>query len=320
MLFAALGVTTLGAAQPLAPRASLVVTRGEGAQDCPDANALADQVHNVAGSELLSAGVPSHPVETWVQVAIGHDFGGYTATIISSGTRHGTRTLQDLGPSCASLADAIAVTVAIFLDPYANAPAPPAVPTVPATRNAIPKAPPQLAPLPAARYFLDSAGGVGFAMLEHAEPLVSVGFGLRVTPRWSLSLGGTFVFPDTVSNGSGNVDLGLSYALVQGCGQALGDADSASLAFCAVPMLGLLRGSGHGYPNELTQRAAWFALGVGPRVSLPLTRAFAWVISGQGVVPLVEHAFDVRNNGVRSEAFHTSAVGALISLGIRGDL
>jgi len=38
-----------------APHASLVVTRGDGAEDCPDAATLAEQVHRVSGANVVGA-------------------------------------------------------------------------------------------------------------------------------------------------------------------------------------------------------------------------------------------------------------------------
>ena len=105
------------------PRAFLVVTRGDGAQDCPDATQLSEQVRAIAGTNVVGVGLAS-PVETWIQVTMTRSFSSYGAQISALGAHHGTRSLEDLGPSCTSLADAVAVTIAIFLDPYANVPLP----------------------------------------------------------------------------------------------------------------------------------------------------------------------------------------------------
>jgi hypothetical protein len=175
VLFAWLGVSAPSQAQAVAPRASLVVTRTDGAQDCPDSVALAGQVRAIAGSDLIGTGVTA-PAETFIQVAIVHDFGGYKAQIDALGRHHGARSLEDLGPSCASLAEAIAVTLAIFLDPYANAPAlPPAISAAPAPSSAplAPKPPVPEIPRRHSPRFLDASAGLSFALLEHGEPLLS---------------------------------------------------------------------------------------------------------------------------------------------------
>ena len=127
------------------PQASLVVTRGEGAEDCPDAASLAEQVHRVSGASVVQQGMSlAGRGSTWIQVAIVHNFGGYRAEISAGGLHHGARTLEDLGPGCASLADAITITIAIFLDPYS---APPAPVCAPSTTPKAPSAPPATAPV-----------------------------------------------------------------------------------------------------------------------------------------------------------------------------
>jgi len=325
LLIAAASGTPLAAAQTQSPRAALIVTRGEGAQDCPDSLLLAERVRGVAGASVISAELGSAPFETWVQVAITRNFGSYSAQISTSGLRHGSRALEDLGPSCASLADAIAVTLAIFLDPYANVPAPKATPSATApSRSAEPTPKPKPkeashAPQPWG-VFLDADAGVALSVLEHAEPVLAANAGLHLTPNWSLSLGGGFVFPDTVASPGGAVELSLGYAALRGCGRALGEADGARLDWCLAAMLGSLRGSGQDYADNVSQRAAWLAVAAGPKVVFPFTRSLSWVLTGEAVLPVIRSGFDVQSHGSRSPAFRPSAVGALIFLGVRGDL
>jgi hypothetical protein len=325
-VLAALSVTTPSAAQSQAPRASLVVTRAEGAQDCPDAVALAEQVRAVAGSassDLIAAGLAAGPSETWIQVAITRDFGGYRAQIGAFGRHHGARTLEDLGPGCASLADAIAVTLAIFLDPYANTPMP-----SPASSPPLPVRPPsatrkQRLARPGAwspESFVDASGGAGFALLEHSQPLLGGSFGMRLDSRWSLAVGGTFVFPDTKATSAGNIALKLSYGSLLGCGRALGTGNGTRIDWCAGPLLGSLAGRGQSYRSNFSERALWLAIAAGPQVVFPFSSSLAWVLGAQGVVPLVRQGFDVQTLGVRSNAYRSAAVAGLVTLGIRGTL
>ena len=313
--------TSLAAAQTQSPRAALVVTRGEGAQDCPDSLVLAERVRGVAGANVISAELGAGVVETWVQVAIARNFGGYSAQISTSGSRHGSRTLEDLGPSCASLADAIAVTLAIFLDPYANLQPTPVAPkdTAPHRSPEPKQKPPAEAPYPA-RFFLDAGAGITLNVLEHAMPLLAGRAGLHLTPDWSLSLGGGFVLTDTVTSPGGEVELSLAYADFRGCGRALGQAGGAQLDWCLAAMIGSLRGSGVGYAEGFSQRAAWLAAALGPEVVFPFTHSLSWVLAGEAVLPIIRNGFEVQVNGSRSVAFRPSAVGGLISLGVRGAL
>ncbi len=326
---AVLGLPALCAAQIAAPRASLVVTRGEGAQGCPDAETLAEQVRGVAGSNVIGVGLggtQSDPVATWVQVAVSHDFGGYRAQISTLGLHHGTRTLEDLGPGCSSLADAVAVTIAIFLDPYANAPAPtppaavvPSASLAPALANAPALAKPAQRKQPAwhPEPFADASGGVSIGVLEHAEPLLTASIGLHLAERWSLALGASYVFSDT---GSEKVDLSLSYGFLLGCGRALGTAGGVRVDWCAAPLLGSLAGTGKNFSHTATERVPWLAVAVGPQITFPLGSSLAWVLTGEGVLPLIRQGFNSDVGNEAAPVFRPAAVAGLVSLGIRGEL
>jgi hypothetical protein len=316
-LWPALSGAQMGA--PSASRSSLVVTRGEGAEDCPDASSLAEQVHRLAGAVAITAGpLAAESSATWIQVAIVHTFGGYRGEITAGGLRHGTRSLEDLGPGCGSLADAITITIAIFLDPYSGWPAPRPTPTASPVNNAPQRRAPESRWSP--RVTVDFGAGAAFSVLEHSEPLVTGRLGWRATDRWSFAFGGAFVFPDSVEATGGTVDLGLSYAYLMGCGRALGDAKGAHLDWCAAPLLGSLRGTGQGYQTHYTERAWWAALAAGPEVLFPFTPKLAWLLGGLGALPLVRQGFDVQTAGHRSTPFREHSVAAVVTLGVRGEL
>ncbi len=312
-------------AQEASPRASLVVTRGDGAQGCPDAEALAEQVRTVAGANVVGVGLgpPAH-AETWIQVSITRNFGGYGAQINSLGAHHGSRSLEDLGPNCASLADAVAVTIAIFLDPYANAPQPEPAPQVaPAPvvvppRNREPTAVERPTHWP--RLTLGASAGVALNLLEHSEPLLDGEVGVELSPRWSFALGGAFVFPDTKPVGEGEIDLNLSYGYLEACARAWGAPEGLRVDWCTEPLIGRFSASGKGYVKNYAYQGAWFALAVGPRVTFPISGSWGWELSGQGVAPLVRQGFDVQSAGVHGNAFRSASVGGLISVGVRGAL
>lgn len=318
---AELSISTLSTAQPQpqAARASLVVIRSEGAQDCPEAAALADQVRAVVGASVIGVGPSSTPIETWVQVAISHDFGGYSAQISTFGRRHGSRSLEDLGPTCSSLADAIAVTLAMFLDPYENAPAPSAAAAPIASKKLLVSEPRPAARAAESQFFVDGSAGVTLNLLAHAQPTLGLGLGWRPSARWSLALGGVFVVPDhTTDDGTRGADLRLSFATLQVCARTLGNPDHISLAWCAAPQLGALAGRGSGYADNFSEHVLWLAVGLGPEAAFRLTRSFSWLFGVQAVIPLLEQGFDVQSDGVRSSAYRTPSVAALLSLGLRG--
>ena len=281
---------------------------------------LAEQVRAVAGAYVIGVGPSPVPIETWVQVAISHNFVGYSAQISISGRRHGTRTLEDLGPACTSLANAVAVTLAMFLDPYENAPCPAREPSPIAAKPEPEPKVQAVSPASEARFFVDGNAGISFNLLAHNQPLLGLAFGFRPSARWSLAVSGSFVFPDQTSDGSPSVELGLGFASLQACATALGNIDHASLAWCAATQLGSLAGSGRGYAADLSERALWFALATGPETTFRLSRALSWVLTGQAVIPLLEQGFDIQRDGVRSSAFQSPSVAGLVTLGLRGQL
>ena len=271
----------------------------------------------VAGSDVIDSEPASTPTQTWVQVQIAHEFGSYKAQISAAGARHGARTLEDVGPGCSSLADAMAVTIAIFLDPYQAA----ARPVAQCAPISVPPAlPPKPAPLPKptrySRLILDGAGGVTVNVLEHSEPCLT-GNGFRFDRHWSLALGGAFVFPDRIASGSGEVELSLAYAYLNACGRALGGDDTAHIDWCAAPLVGSLGGSGRGYRSDSSGRSAWLALAAGPELLFPMSNSWSGLLAGQAIVPLIRPGFDVENAGVRSSGiFRSGAVAGLVSLGV----
>jgi hypothetical protein len=312
-------------AQQAAPRASLVVTRGEGAEDCPDAASLAAQVQRLAGRSVIDAEpLSTPPRDTWIQVAIVRNFGGYLAEISAGGLHHGSRSLEDSGPSCSSLADAITITIAMFLDPYATTPlrrAEGRSTPVPAQPKATPQREPLRQPPPwRARLTLDLAAGASFGALAHTAPLVTARLAWRATERWSLGVGGAFLFPDSISAGTGSVDLGLSYGYLVGCARAVGEAEGVRLDWCAAAVLGSLYGQGHGYENTWTRHAPWTAIAAGPEIVLPFTTWLAWSLSGLAGLPVARPGFDIAVADKRSSAFRASPVTGLVALGVRGEL
>lgn len=280
---------------------------------------LSEQVRAIVGASVVGVGLAS-PVETWIQVTMTRSFSSYAAQISALGVHHGTRSLEDLGPSCTSLADAVAVTIAIFLDPYENLPLP--EPTAPVSAPPVPaRIPPRVerrARWP--RLLLDGSGGVASNLLEHTEPFVAASVGIGLTPRWSFTLGFAFVFPDVKATPGGELDLSLSYLYLAACARAWGEPEGARVDWCSAPLYGSFAATARGYLDSRSDRNAWFALSFGPRVAVPLSRALSWVFTVQGVAPLTGQSYAVQSMGVRSNAFRSAAVGGLLSVGVRGTL
>jgi hypothetical protein len=116
----ALGVLVLpGPASAQEARATpLVVERSPGAGDCPDAGALAAIEERVAGRRGLEPsadpGAPGH-----VEVHFTKGSAGYSGIIRPPGEVHRVRTLSDPSPTCAPLAQAISLALALLVDEIA---------------------------------------------------------------------------------------------------------------------------------------------------------------------------------------------------------
>ena len=83
------------------------------------------------------------------------------------------------------------------------------------------------------------------------------------------------------------------------------------------PLLGSLAGSGRGYRDTFSKRATWLGVSLGPELVLPVVPSWAWVLSGEAIMPLVRPGFVVQTNGRASEAYRSPSIAALVSLGLR---
>jgi len=313
VLCAVTATTAARAAGSEPPRAELVVTRGAGAEDCPDAAALTTKTRAMAAADITS-GVAETARDTWIEVELSRVFSGYRATISARGRRHGTRTIEDIGPRCGSLADAVAITLVMLMDPELS-PEAPATPPAPAVVT--PKAPQsgtKVAP------GAELGAGASFALLEHPAPVLELGAHLGIGARAGIALGGGFVFPDRVKTAGGEVRLGLAYGYLRGSFALLENA-STSFALTAGPMLGSLSGDGEHYDVHMpAQSLLWIALAGGPELRAALASWLTWSIRLMMVAPLIHQGFSIDDAGKPALAFTTPPLGATLTFGLLADL
>jgi hypothetical protein len=317
-------VTSHAGAEP--PRGSLVVTRDDGSRDCPDAAGVAERVRQMAGSSMVDAAT-SEARDTWIQVELTRASGGYRAVISAQGRRHGTRTIDDVGPGCSSLADAVAITLVMLLDPELEraverpplpAPAGPAIFSRARGERQNPVELPQQRPSSLIAG-AEVAAGLSFAVLDGSAPFAEGGVRLQLG-RWvSFGAGGGFVFSDRARFGSGSVDLELGYVYLRGCGSFFSSL-RARMELCLQPMLGSLRGAGN-YAKPDTGSALWFAAAAVAEIYGPFTSSAFWSLRVLALAPLtIGQGFSVIEAGVRKTAFEVPAAGGMLSVGVRADL
>lgn len=195
----ALALVGVGArAEPTPGRASLEVTLEKGAEGCPNRAKLTKLVDAVAGAGAIAAAGKAAP--TQIQVRISRVDKGFKATVSLSGAQAGERVIEDAGPRCAALSQALAVAIAVLIDAEANPPVdvppapvpkkPPPKPTPPAEPVLPPRPPePRIVPvtMTAGAVYdfgtLDGSAGGFNTSIETYIPILSFGFAFMVLPH-----------------------------------------------------------------------------------------------------------------------------------------
>ena len=314
-------------------RASLAVTRDEGSRGCPDSASLAERVETVAGKPLfdMAAGASR---DTWVTVEFVRDFGGYRAVISARGTRQGTRTLDDVSPECASLADAVSITLAILLDPAGTksdaAAAPTPVASAPVAVANAPVATPRSDSAPSGAssaskqrepttFGVEASAGASLAVLDGFAPFVEAGGRARFGAVFALGLGGGYVPQDRVEFGSGSVDVSLAFGYLRACANLLPKRRTI-LEACLEPMLGGLRGSGNDYETTDTEWLFWSAAAAVFQGYGPISESVYWSFRARVLAPFVKHGFSVSSGSEPEPAFELSTIGGTLAVGIEAEL
>jgi hypothetical protein len=337
VLFAAFVTAFSSAARADPIQASLAVTRDDGSRGCPDSATLAERVETVAGKRLFDSALDAER-DTWVTVEFVRDFGGYRAVISARGSRQGTRALDDVGPECTSLADAVAITLAILLDPpltkgEASSPALAAAVPVAVTPAAVTSATVAVPPtdsLPSGTstpakgrepvtFGLEGSAGASFAVLDGVAPLVEAGGRARLSDVLALALGGGFVPPDRVESGSGSVDVSLVFGYFRACANLL-PRRRIVLEACLEPMLGGLSGSGNEYETTDTEWVFWSAAAGVLQGYGTISESVLWSIRARLLTPFVKHGFSVSRGGDQEEVFKLSGIGGTLAIGLVAEL
>jgi hypothetical protein len=326
-LVAILVTSTVAPVRAAPGNAALVVTRDDGSRECPDSVALSERVEIVAGKPLFARSA-SEPRNTWVQVEFIRAITGYRAVISARGNREGTRTLDDVGPECGSLAEAVAVTLAILLDPAAHgasAPEPPMLPMVAAAPAPVHDGPPanvaQLASAEprAGAFGVEASAGASFGILDGVVPFLEGGGRAHVGRALVLALGGGFVLPDRAPYAGGSIGLSLPYGYARACANVLPKKRTA-LEACLEAMLGGLRGEGHGYDENYVDWVFWSAAAALFQAYGRIEDGVLWSARARLVAPLARHGFSVSAGDATERAFEVSPLGGTLSVGLEVEL
>ncbi|WP_437756763.1 hypothetical protein [Sorangium sp. So ce1389] len=308
------------------------MTRGDGAEGCPDAARLIQRVELLRGRPETGASGAYH-----VDFTRGAE--GFRASIHRGG---GARVLRDGGPSCAAIEQATAVTLVLLLDSDARASSPPepdagardapsqapgAPAPSPGAPAAVPPAPPappgsakggggaqedeREAPSPergATRLTL-AAGAAGlFGVVRPFAPALSAELGVGGA-RFRATLGALWLVPQTLEHGPGELRETLLGGAVRTCFAAAG-SEALRFEVCSGLHAGRLKVVASGYTRNDVAETAWLAVPL--ELSLAsLAGPLGFDVGVAALVPLRRNDFSVDGVGV---AYRSLPVGALVSL------
>ena len=292
---------------------ALRVERAAGAEDCPDALSLSQRVAAIRGR-------PEVATSTSYEVGFTHTADTFSATIRSGPNGESQRILEGRGLTCAALAQATAVTLALLFDSEvdsspATEPEPPPVAPPPKLDN--PLAPPIEIEQPSARPRVDNtfslgAGGLGFA-LRPLSPAFTGELGLRID-GFRVGLGVLWNPPQAVALGPGRVNEFLLSGTARTC-VALSRAESLQLDVCSGLFAGAVTAHAEGFTRNSRRVRSWLAIPF--ELSLAdFSGHVGWELSAAALGSLVHHDFEVEGLGVAYQSPRFAGMLTLRAFGL----
>jgi hypothetical protein len=277
--------TSSAAAAPLSAEISVLDTT----VGCPDSRELHATVEHIVQRPIL----PTSPLDTVFATTSFRRVGtGFEARVHLTGAKQGERWLADTGESCAPLAQAVAVTLALLIDSR------PAEASSAADENSL-----------RSRGALSLGLGPTLGLMPSAALAFDAALEVMWS-RWSVHAGGVYLQPRDAALGPGHVRVRLASADVLLCRWLLG-GPSLQLDACTAGAAGWLSGQGEGYPVSSQAGFFWSSLGAAMRLGGPLGRRWLWAVTTEVLVPLSQRSFSVGNLGV---AYRSDRVGGLAQL------
>ncbi|MDC0672923.1 hypothetical protein [Nannocystis radixulma] len=324
----------LGAVQVPAPPE--VALEWAAPKECPDREAVLTAIARRLGRPLTAE-------EAEVEARVVRDGGrGFTLRLrLSAGERGETREVSD--PSCAALADVVAVLVAAAVEPAAAvpepvpaeavAPAPEPVPTEavapepappepsePLAEPIEPIAPPASEPVPPRRSkgpggFVRVHGGGEIGAVPQATGAVGLAGGL-LWPRWRLELQGLYLVPQEqeLPHLATTVRVALAAGAVHGCAR-LGRG-AVEVPVCVGLEAGAMRGEARGPPSGRAAFQGWFGGVLGGGVVWHAgARLGLWAAVQMALTP-VRPRFELSNATTSEQLWLPGPVSGRLLLGV----
>lgn len=288
---------------------ALRVERAPDAEDCADAANLGERIARIRGRA-------DTPKNNHYEVYFSRAADTLSASIRSGPNGEGERVLTGRGPTCASLAQATAVTLALLFDSdEAGAPKVELEPPLPAAEPRPASAPRVEAPLasaPRSRERLRgtlSLGAAGLAfVLRPLAPAFVGEMGLSFD-RFRAALGALWVPTQSLPLEPGHVDESLLAGTARAC---VSLARSRRLEFdvCSGLFVGAVKARAVGFTSNEQATRPWLALPLELSVA-DLSGSLGWELSATALGSLVHHDFQVEGLGV---PYRSPRMGAMLTL------
>jgi hypothetical protein len=304
---------------------TLTVVRDAETADCPDEATLA------AATLALGRSPASQTQGIAVSVVFQRDAFGYGAIVTTTGTQSGVRELRKPGPSCATLAEAVRVVLAVLFDLAppeqpaawdgpAGPPPPRPGPVPPPTSNGpeqrVPRQEPATVRGPRVTVGVGAQGAGGYGLLG-AAPVGAVTGAVRVgIGRWELGAGALGAPNRAVEYIDGVVYVSMVAGRLVGCGWLFSSRTRPHLGFCGGVLLGRMRARGNGFDLDAPVATdAWFAAEAGVAARMPLTANLAFRFGISLIVPSRSQRYTVRLEATPRTAFRSSPAAGLLEVG-----
>jgi hypothetical protein len=329
-------LSVLGGARS-APAESLIFrlswVRGEGAEECPNAEQLTSAVEARLGRDAFS-----EPASRHIEGSVARSAGAWRVQLRVMGPDNavlGSRELEATGPDCSSIAGATSLAIALTIDPHAldarhekatgaapeqPLPAPPATPSqetepheaepsISAAPRAVPKGSNPSASLTGE---VVPRGLFAVGILPEAGLGAELGTELRLGRALGLAL--SMAYLSEARTTGGKFGLSIAAGSLGLCFWAL-DRPRALLKVCGELMAGAIQVVVYEPIPTHPGEHLWLAPRLGPRFAYRLGERVSLELSALAVVPLVRERFSI--TGVETPVFQTAPLSLLSSLGLR---
>ena len=277
-----------------AQSASFDLSRGPGAERCPDRDALAAQVELRLAQPRES---PHAPVADHVEIVVVRAGNSYVATISTLGFDSGTRRLVDTSQDCAGLAEALSLMLAMIADGrplFAEKPAE------------------VVAPSRAPRAWELGAGVWGAGNILGAPTLgYSVDVLWHPWPRLATGLMGIWMPSRSIERGPGATKVSVEAGLARVCWGILPFGGRFFPALCGEFAAGVLQGTGEGYLDAKSTLRPWLAAGGSARAGIRVYKSLAMTAYAGGLFPLRNEQLTIGGIGQVYESGHPSWLAGL---------